>query len=108
MSYTFSITAIPLSSDPTQSTVTATLTDDAGGPDIIRNYSLPVVDNPAPADFQTLIQADVDALNGAQTAQTTLAEAFTSQSAVAVDTEAIRISIGTELTEDLDDEENDD
>jgi len=91
--YTSQITAIPLSDDPTQSVVTATLSDDSGQPDIIRNYSLPVASNPAPADFQTLIQADVDALNTAQTAQTSLAQSFTSQTTVPTDNDAVTASV---------------
>ena len=95
MSYTSQITAIPLSDDPTQSVVTATLTDDSGQPEIIRNYSIPVSSKPVPADFQKLIQADVDDLNTAQTAQSTLATAFTGQTVVPVDNTTIEASIGT-------------
>jgi predicted component of type VI protein secretion system len=95
--YTYQITNVPLSSDPTQSVVTATLADDSGAPEIVRNYSLPVADNPQPSDFANLIQTDVDALNAAQEAQTNLASIFTVQSVVPIDTNVLQtFSEGTD------------
>lgn len=93
MAYSYQITATPLSNDPTQSIVQATLSDSARAPDIIRNYSLPSNPTPKPSDFANLIQADVDALNTAQTAQSALAQTFTSQTTVPVDNDAVTASV---------------
>ena len=95
MSYSYTITAVPASTDPTQAIIQATLTDDSGAPDITRNYSLPVSDNPQAADFGELVQADVDSLNAAQTAQANLATAITSQTVVPVDNTAVQDSVAS-------------
>lgn len=95
--YTFTITAIPTNTDPTQSVVTATLSDNAGAAEIIRNYSLPTSSNPKPSGFQTLIEADIDELNAAQSAREALATTLISQTAVPVDNEAIEASIGLQI-----------
>jgi hypothetical protein len=70
--YTAQITGFPVSQDPTQSIVEATLTDDSGALQIVRNYSLPTANDPTPADFETLITADVTA-----TTQASFAAQFT-------------------------------
>jgi hypothetical protein len=75
--YTAQITGFPVSQDPTQSIVEATLTDDSGALQIVRNYSLPTANDPTPADFETLITADVTALNSAATTQASFAAQFT-------------------------------